>query len=81
MEIGEEGLPHGVEIDNEATWVKPGSSRRPVPPITAIRTGSIDREANRQSWSRDLPSGSGVVLLTLVGVWESSHFLGQLLRR
>ena len=41
MVIGDEGLPHGVETDREATWMKPGSSRRPVPPMTAMRTGSI----------------------------------------
>jgi hypothetical protein len=39
--MGEEGLPQGVETDSEATWVKPGSSRRPVPPMTAIATGPV----------------------------------------
>lgn len=36
--MGEEGSPQGVEMDSEATWVNPGSSRRPVPPMTAIGT-------------------------------------------
>lgn len=77
MVIGEEGLPHGVEMDKEATWVKPGSSRRPVPPMTAIRTGSTPIKSGRQP----LGPGSGVQgVLTLVGVRKRSHFLGQLLR-
>lgn len=37
--MGEEGSPQGVEMEREATWVKPGSSRKPVPPITAMGTG------------------------------------------
>lgn len=37
--MGEEGSPQGVLMDREATWVKPGSSRSPVPPMTAIGTG------------------------------------------
>ena len=40
MEIGDEGAPQGVVRAREATWVKCGSSLRPVPPITAMRTGS-----------------------------------------
>lgn len=40
IEIGEEGFPHGVEMFSSATGVKPGRLDRPVPPMTAIRTGS-----------------------------------------
>jgi hypothetical protein len=38
--IGEDGVPHGVETERHATWVKLGSSLRPVPPMTAMWTGS-----------------------------------------
>lgn len=38
--MSEEGAPHGVAIESEATGVKPGRVERPVPPITAMRTGS-----------------------------------------
>ena len=38
--MGDEGLPHGVLIDRVATGENPGSDSRPVPPITAILTGS-----------------------------------------
>lgn len=40
MVMGDEGAPQGVEMVREATFWKPGSSRRPVPPMTAMRTGS-----------------------------------------
>lgn len=40
MEIGDEGAPQGVVGWRDATGVKFASSLRPVPPITAMRTGS-----------------------------------------
>jgi len=40
MEIGEEGVPQGVLRVSVAARVKLGSVCRPVPPITAIWTGS-----------------------------------------
>lgn len=40
MDIGDEGEPHGVLGWRVATWVKSASDWRPVPPMTAIRTGS-----------------------------------------
>lgn len=40
MAIGEEGAPQGVVRVRVAAWVKLGRVWRPVPPITAIRTGS-----------------------------------------
>ena len=39
MVIGEDGFPHGVGILREAARVKEGRVDRPVPPMTAIRTG------------------------------------------
>jgi hypothetical protein len=41
---GEEGFPQGVSMSRDATFVKPGRSWRPVPPMTAIRTWSIVSE-------------------------------------
>lgn len=38
--IGDDGLPHGVVMSRDATCLKSGSSRRPVPPMIAMRTGS-----------------------------------------
>jgi hypothetical protein len=40
MEIGDEGEPQGVEGERVAARVKFGRLWRPVPPITAMRTGS-----------------------------------------
>lgn len=39
MEMGEEGLPQGVEMLRDATRVKEGRFWMPVPPITAMWTG------------------------------------------
>jgi hypothetical protein len=44
--IGDDGVPQGVVMFSEATWVKPGSSRRPVPPMTAMGTGAITLEVS-----------------------------------
>lgn len=44
MEMGEEGAPQGVVGWRVATGVKFARAWRPVPPMTAIRTGS------RRSW-------------------------------
>lgn len=38
--MGDDGLPHGVKGSTVAAGVKPGRDWRPVPPMTAIRTGS-----------------------------------------
>lgn len=43
IEIGDEGVPHGVEGLRDATCVKCGSDCNPVPPMTAIETGSGER--------------------------------------
>lgn len=43
MRIGEEGAPQGVVGVREATGVKPGREERPVPPMTAMRTGSGEK--------------------------------------
>ena len=45
--IGEEGAPQGVEMEREATGVKPVDVRElmPVPPMTAMWTGSTGRLA------------------------------------
>ena len=40
MEIGEDGVPHGVVIFRVAACVKPGRCCRPVPPMTAMGTVS-----------------------------------------
>lgn len=40
IEMGDEGVPHGVLTLSVATFVKWGSCLMPVPPITAMRTGS-----------------------------------------
>lgn len=40
MEIGEDGVPHGVVGLRVATCVKCGRDCNPVPPMTAIETGS-----------------------------------------
>jgi hypothetical protein len=40
METAEDGLPHGVSRSTEATLVKCGRFSIPVPPMTAMRTGS-----------------------------------------
>ena len=37
IEMGEEGIPQGVDGLRVATWVKSGRVCRPVPPITAMR--------------------------------------------
>lgn len=38
MVIGEDGAPHGVSMLSDATFVNPGNSWIPVPPMTAMRT-------------------------------------------
>ena len=45
MVTGEEGLPQGVVGVMWAARTKSGSCERPVPPITAIRTGSDRKES------------------------------------
>lgn len=40
MEIGDDGAPQGVVGFRVATWVKWGRDWRPVPPMTAMWTGS-----------------------------------------
>ena len=40
IEMGDEGLPQGVSTSRVAASVKPGRDWMPVPPITAMRTGS-----------------------------------------
>lgn len=40
IEIGEDGVPHGVVGLSVATCVKCGRDCNPVPPMTAIETGS-----------------------------------------
>lgn len=41
MEIGEDGAPQGVSILRVAARVKEGRDWMPVPPITAMCTGSV----------------------------------------
>lgn len=43
MVIDEEGVPHGVLMERDATGSKPGRCLIPVPPMTAMRTGSCRR--------------------------------------
>lgn len=49
MDMGDEGAPHGVDGRTVADGVKPGSVCRPVPPMTAICTGSLEGEGERGS--------------------------------
>lgn len=69
IDIGEEGVPHGVVGLRDATCVKLGKDCNPVPPITAIETGSggtfllVDRE-----WLK------GHVTFTIVVVRDVGHF-------
>jgi len=41
MEIGDEGAPQGVGTSRVAARVKPERAWMPVPPITAMWTGSM----------------------------------------
>lgn len=41
MVIGLDGVPQGVGMSSDATGEKLGSDSRPVPPITAMCTGSV----------------------------------------
>lgn len=52
MEMGEEGWPHGVLRLRVAAWVKFGSDCRPVPPMTAMWTGSGGREKRQHQSGR-----------------------------
>jgi len=42
IDIGEDGDPHGVSMLSVAARVKLGRAWMPVPPMTAIRTGSVN---------------------------------------
>lgn len=44
IEIGEDGVPHGVSTFRVAASVKFSRAWMPVPPITAILTGSVGGE-------------------------------------
>lgn len=46
MEMGDDGLPHGVSTSRVAARVKPGREEMPVPPMTAIWTGAVYRVSN-----------------------------------
>jgi hypothetical protein len=50
MEMGEEGRPQGVGIVRVAATVKPGRCWIPVPPMTAMRTGSGRRRRGGLVW-------------------------------
>lgn len=41
MLMGDDGLPQGVSTSKVAARVNPGRDEMPVPPMTAIWTGSI----------------------------------------
>jgi len=50
IEMGEEVLPHGVEMSRFATGVKPGSCWSPVPPMTAMGTCSGEFSASVEEY-------------------------------
>lgn len=49
--MGDDGSPQGVSTFNDAASVKPGSDWMPVPPMTAMRTGSVGGQD--ASWARE----------------------------
>ena len=67
MLTGAEGLPHGVVGLMVATCVKSASEARPVPPITAMWTGSF---YSGSALSREVRH----VVLTIVVVCYAGHF-------
>jgi hypothetical protein len=63
MEMGLDGVPHGVVGWRVATCVKPGRDCRPVPPMTAMGTGSgiVSRETSLRR-----RRGAGVIAATKI---------------